>query len=69
MTPVSGRRMCKVLERRGWSFVRISGSHHIYTHPGPPRLVVSVPVHGNTDLKPGTQRDIMRTAGLADDDL
>jgi predicted RNA binding protein YcfA (HicA-like mRNA interferase family) len=28
-----------------------------------------VPVHGNQDLKPGTQRGIMRDAGLTDDDL
>ena len=69
MRPVSGRRMCKALERRGWVFMRISGSHFIYSHPGPPRMVVSVPVHGNRDLKPGTQRDLMRDAGLTDDDL
>lgn len=29
----------------------------------------TVPVHGNTDLKPGTQRSIMRDAGLTDADL
>jgi predicted RNA binding protein YcfA (HicA-like mRNA interferase family) len=28
-----------------------------------------VPVHGNRNLKPGTQRGIMRDAGLTDDDL
>jgi predicted RNA binding protein YcfA (HicA-like mRNA interferase family) len=28
-----------------------------------------VPVHGNQNLKPGTQRAIMRDAGLTDDDL
>ena len=30
---------------------------------------VTVPVHGNKDLKPGTQRSIMRDAALSDDDL
>lgn len=69
MKPVSGRRMCEILSRRGWSLVRISGAHHIYTIAGPPRLVVSVPVHGAKDLKPGTQRNIMRTTGLSDNDL
>ena len=61
--------MCEVLSQRGWGLIRISGSHHIFSRAGPPRLIVSVPVHGNTDLKPGTQRNIMRTAGLTDADL
>jgi predicted RNA binding protein YcfA (HicA-like mRNA interferase family) len=69
MKPVSGRRMCQILAQRGWTQVRITGSHHVYTRAGPPRLVVTVPVHGNQDLKPGTQRSIMRAAGLSDEDL
>ena len=43
MKPVSGKRMCQVLESHGWRLARISGSHHIYRHP-------EVPVHGNLDL-------------------
>ena len=69
MKPVSGRRMCQILSQRGWGLIRISGSHHIDTRAGPPRLIVSVPIHANKDLKPGTRRGIMRTAGLTDDDL
>jgi predicted RNA binding protein YcfA (HicA-like mRNA interferase family) len=65
--PVSGKQMGKVLEKRGWQLDRISGSHHIYTHPDGGR--VTVPVHGNRDLKPGTQRSIMRDANITDDDL
>ncbi|WP_439629080.1 type II toxin-antitoxin system HicA family toxin [Gemmata sp.] len=68
MRTVSGRRMCRILEGRGWVLVRINGSHHIYRNPSTGRLT-TVPVHGNTDLKPGTQRSIMRDAGLTDDDL
>jgi len=68
MKPVSGRRMCKLLEDRGWQLDRISGSHHIFTQPDTGGRV-TVPVHGNHDLKPGTQRSIMRDAGLTDDDL
>jgi predicted RNA binding protein YcfA (HicA-like mRNA interferase family) len=65
---ISGRQMCRVLEQRGWTLSRISGSHHIYRDPAAGRRVV-VPVHGNQDLKPGTQRGIMRDAGLTEDDL
>jgi predicted RNA binding protein YcfA (HicA-like mRNA interferase family) len=68
MKPVSGKRMCKVLGSRGWELARISGSHRIYRHPASGRAI-SVPVHGNVDLKPKTQRNIMRDAGLSDDDI
>jgi predicted RNA binding protein YcfA (HicA-like mRNA interferase family) len=44
MKPVSGREMCQILERKGWTQVRIKGSHHIYTRPGAARPI-SVPVH------------------------
>jgi predicted RNA binding protein YcfA (HicA-like mRNA interferase family) len=55
------------LEKGGWRLDRVNGSHHIYVHPDGRR--VSVPVHANADLKPGTQRNIMRDAGLTDADL
>lgn len=51
-----------------WTLARINGSHHIYRHSATERRTV-VPVHANEDLKPGTQRGIMRDAGLTDDDL
>ncbi len=57
-----------MLENHGWTLARISGSHHIYRDAAKKRRTI-VPVHGNKDLKPGTQRGIMRDAGLTDDDL
>jgi predicted RNA binding protein YcfA (HicA-like mRNA interferase family) len=68
VTPISGKRMGRILESHGWRLARISGSHHIYRHPDSDRRI-SVPVHGNADLKPGTQRSVMRDAGLTDADL
>jgi predicted RNA binding protein YcfA (HicA-like mRNA interferase family) len=68
MKPVSGKRMCRILERKGWRQLRIKGSHHTYGRDQPPGRV-TVPVHGNRDLDPGVQRGIMRTAGLTDADL
>lgn len=68
MKPVSGKRMCRLLESRGWQLARIAGSHHIYRNPVTGRRT-TVPVHGNSDLKPKTQRSIMRDAGLTDEDL
>jgi predicted RNA binding protein YcfA (HicA-like mRNA interferase family) len=68
MRTVSGKDFCKILERHGWSLARISGSHHIYTQPEKP-VILSVPVHGNQSLKSGTQRALMRHAGLTEGDL
>jgi predicted RNA binding protein YcfA (HicA-like mRNA interferase family) len=60
--------MCAALERKGWQLLRIKGSHHHYGRSDRVEIV-SVPVHGNKTLPPGTQAAIMRTAGLTDDDL
>ena len=68
MKPVSGKRLCKVLESQGWILLRINGSHHIYGRPDRP-AIIPVPVHGNSDLPTGTQRALMRQAGLTDADL
>jgi predicted RNA binding protein YcfA (HicA-like mRNA interferase family) len=69
MKPVSGKRMCQVLRKRGWTLLRVTGSHHLFEPPGGRGDPVSVPVHSNKDLAPATQRNIMRTAGLTDTDL
>ena len=68
MRPISGKRMCRALEQHGWSLARIKGSHHAYRKVGSTMTIV-VPVHGNRDLKPGTQNGIMKDAGLSDADL
>ena len=68
MKPVSGKRMCRILEEHGWSLVRTKGSHYAYQMFGQVETIV-VPVHGNKDLKAGTQKSIMRTAGITEDDL
>jgi predicted RNA binding protein YcfA (HicA-like mRNA interferase family) len=56
-----------VLERNGWELQRINGSHHIYSKPGESGIL-SVPVHGNRDLKAGTLRALLNAAGLTDRD-
>jgi len=65
---VSGKRLCRVLESHGWRLARIKGSHHIYTHPQG-GSIVTVPVHGNEDLKAGTLSALLKAAGLAQSDL
>jgi predicted RNA binding protein YcfA (HicA-like mRNA interferase family) len=65
---VSGKHLCKILEKQGWTLQRIHGSHHIFGKSGDP-VIITVPVHRNRDLKRGTQRQIMKSAGLSDSDL
>jgi len=61
--PLSGRQFCRLLERNGWSLLRVHGSHHVYGKPGH-RARISVPVHGNAALKQGLQRRLMKLAGI-----
>jgi predicted RNA binding protein YcfA (HicA-like mRNA interferase family) len=65
--PLSGERFCRLLERNGWSLLRVHGSHHVYGKPGH-RARISVPVHGNAALKRGLQRRLMKLAGIDPDD-
>ncbi len=44
------------------------GSHHIFVTAGQ-NTRISVPVHGNQDLKIGLQRAIMKLAGIREDEL
>ena len=68
MKTISGKRLCKILSDKGWTRLRIKGSHHAYesldgeTH-------VSVPVHGNGDLQRGMLHRLMKDAGLTEADL
>ena len=68
MKAVSGGRFCRLLETKGWELKRIKGSHHIYAKAGNPARL-SVPVHGNTPLKLGLQRHLMKLAGIDETEL
>lgn len=68
MKIVSGKHFCKVLERHGWVLQRVAGSHHIYRRPNDP-LIVTVPVHGNRDLKRGLLSQLLRITGILENEL
>lgn len=68
MKSVSGREFARIVERHGWSLLRVSGSHHIYSKPGS-IVRLSVPIHGNKPLKTGLLRHLVKMAELSDDDL
>lgn len=68
MKVVSDKYFCTVLEKHERTLDRVRGSHHIYTKVGS-SVILTVPVHGNRDLKRGTQRKLMKDAGLTDAEL
>lgn len=68
MKSISGKALCKALERHGWEMRRITGSHHICTKKGI-KAILSVPVHGKRDVPIGTLRGILKDAGLSERDI
>jgi predicted RNA binding protein YcfA (HicA-like mRNA interferase family) len=65
---LSGKDLARRLEERGWSLLRVQGSHHIYGKEGS-RVRLSVPVHGSRPLKTGLLRHLLNMADIDLDDL
>jgi len=59
---VQSRLLIKELEEAGWRLDRVTGSHHLFTHPYSP-FIVPVP-HPKKDLPIGTVKSIRRRAAL-----
>jgi predicted RNA binding protein YcfA (HicA-like mRNA interferase family) len=68
MKSVSGRELARLLERQGWTLLRIQGSHHIYGKAGSV-VRLSVPIHGNQPLKIGLLKHLLKMAGLEESEL
>jgi predicted RNA binding protein YcfA (HicA-like mRNA interferase family) len=68
MKAVSGKDFVRLVERRGWTLLRVTGSHHIYGKPGS-IVRLTIPVHGNASLKLGLQRQLMKLAEIEVDEL
>ena len=68
MTPLSGKELAGVVEHHGWQLLRIHGSHHIYGKPGS-KVRLSIPIHGNTPLKLGLFKHLLKAAGLSEQQI
>ena len=64
----SGKDFAKLLEKKGWGLRRTKGSHHIYAKGDNPARI-SVPIHGNSPLKIGLLRHLMKVAGIDEHEL
>ena len=62
---MSGKELARLLEKNGWHLFRVRGSHHIYGKPGS-EVRISVPIHGNRQLKTGLLKHLLKSAGLVE---
>jgi len=58
LIPISGREMCKLVEKIGFAKVHQSGSHVRYVHPDGRKT--TIPVHGNEELGKGLLLEILK---------
>lgn len=64
----SGHEFARIVERHGWTLLRINGSHHIYGKPGSV-VRLSIPIHGNRPLKLGLMRHLAKLAEIPEGGL
>lgn len=55
---LTGREICKIVERAGFVFSHITGSHWVYKNSDGRR--VTIPVHGNEEVGPGLLNKIIK---------
>ena len=60
---ISGKELCKILERIGFERIQGKGSHIRFKHSDGRRTVV--PVHGNEKLGKGLIREILKQIKLS----
>ena len=68
MKSVSGKELAKAVERRGWSLLRVTGSHHVYGKPGS-FVRLSIPIHANKPLKLGLLKHLLKLAEMSESDF
>lgn len=61
--PLKVSEMIKLIEDDGWYLVAVRGSHRQYKHSVKPGRV-TVPGKLSKELPPGTERSILRQAGI-----
>jgi len=64
---VSGKKLCKILEKIGYLADHQTGSHIILRQESPPYRRLTVPDH--KEIAKGTLRSIIRQAGLTIDEF
>jgi len=63
LVPISGKELCKILEKLGFVKIHGKGSHMRFKHLDGRRTVV--PVHGNEDIGKGLLKAILNQINLS----
>ena len=63
LVPISGKKLCKILENLGFQKVYGKGSHIRYIHPDGRRTVV--PVHANEEIGTSLLNEILKQIKLS----
>ena len=64
---ISGKQICKLLEKIGFEKIYGKGSHVRFKHPNGRRTVV--PIHGNEKLGRGLLREILKQINLSKEEF
>lgn len=64
---ISGKELCKILEKLGFQKVQAKGSHVRFIHQDGRKTVV--PVHGNEDIKISLLSAILKQTKISREDL
>ena len=68
MKQISGKKLAKLLEKRGWILIRTNGSHHTYKNRNVKEMI-TISIHGNKPIKIGILKQIMKIAEISEDEL
>lgn len=63
LAPISGRKLCKILEKLGFEKIYGKGSHIRFKHEDGRRTVV--PVHANEEISIGLLNEILKQIKLS----
>jgi predicted RNA binding protein YcfA (HicA-like mRNA interferase family) len=61
--PIKVRDLIRMVEQDGWKLVRVTGSHRHYRHPDKSGTV-TIPGHPSDVLAIGTEKSVLKQAGL-----
>ena len=66
LVPISGKKLCKILEKLGFQKIHQVGSHIRYVHSDGRKTVV--PIHGTEELGKGLINEILKQIKLSRED-
>ncbi len=66
LVPISGKELCKIVEKLGFVKVHQVGSHVRYVHEDGRKT--TIPVHGNQELGKGLMLEILKQIKITRED-